>query len=217
MSTESELHSAAHAAAESTTTPAVPTPAAPNPALLGLVGFLPGGITLGLWLIGYLPTTLPGGMIAAVSASSGLFLLIACVWAARLGATTVAVILGAFSAFWLSLGLMLMGLTNNWFGLTNASQTGQVLIPYVLTWLVVFVLLTVATLRLPLVFTAGFAFVDLTFALLFISLTTGVAIFTTIAGITAFAFCVIYGYIFVDGLGQDLGAKALPMGSPLTH
>ena len=112
---------------------------------------------------------------------------------------------------------MLMGLTNNWFGLTNASQTGQVLIPYVLTWLVVFVLLTAATLRLPLVFTAGFAFVDLTFALLFISLTTGVAIFTTIAGITAFAFCVIYGYIFVDGLGQDLGAKALPMGSPLTH
>lgn len=217
MSTESELHSAAHAAAESTTTPAVPTPAAPNPALLGLVGFLPGGITLGLWLIGYLPTTLPGGMIAAVSASSGLFLLIACVWAARLGATTVAVILGAFSAFWLSLGLMLMGLTNNWFGLTNASQIGQVLIPYVLTWLVVFVLLTAATLRLPLVFTAGFAFVDLTFALLFISLTTGVAIFTTIAGITAFAFCVIYGYIFVDGLGQDLGAKALPMGSPLTH
>ena len=47
MSTESELHSAAHAAAESTTpavpTAAAPSPAAPNPALLGLVGFLPGG------------------------------------------------------------------------------------------------------------------------------------------------------------------------------
>jgi len=42
-------------------------PAAPagNPALLGLPTFLPAGITLGLWLVGYLPADLPGGMIAA--------------------------------------------------------------------------------------------------------------------------------------------------------
>ncbi len=33
-----------------------------NPLLLGLATFLPGGITLGLWFVGYLDTaTLPGG------------------------------------------------------------------------------------------------------------------------------------------------------------
>lgn len=58
MSVESDVQSGgAHAAAET----AAPAPVG-NPLLLGLATFLPGGITLGLWFVGYLDTaTLPGG------------------------------------------------------------------------------------------------------------------------------------------------------------
>ncbi|MBB6377553.1 succinate-acetate transporter protein [Pseudonocardia eucalypti] len=208
------MRSGAHAAADR----AEPAPAAVspgNPALLGITGFLPGGLTLGLWLIGYLPTALPGGMIAAVSVSSGLFLLIATLWAARLEASTVSAVLGVYAAFWLSFGFMLMGLSNKWFGLTSPDQAPQVLAPYTLAWLIVFVFMTIATLRLPLVFTAGFVFVDVTFALVYANVVTGTSVFATIAGFTTFVFCAVYAYILFDGLRQDLGAPELPMGAPI--
>jgi uncharacterized protein len=154
-------------------------------------------------------------MIAASVGSAGVFLLIATVWAARLGASAVAGIFGTFSAFWLSLGLMLMGLNNGWFGLTDAAQVGSVLTPYVLSWLIVFVALTLATLRLPLAFTVGFVLVSATFALLLANLLTGQAIFSTLAGLTTFGFCAVYAYIFFDAMGQELGGRAMPMGNAL--
>lgn len=212
--TGSEVRSGAHAAADrAESAPAAPSPG--NPALLGITGFLPGGITLGLWLVGYLPTSLPGGMIAAVTVSAGLFLLIACVWAARLEASTVSAVLGVYAAFWLSFGFMLMGLSNMWFGLTSPDQAPRVLAPYTLAWLLVFVFMTVATLRLPLAYTVGFVFVDITFALVLANLITDASVFATIGGVTTFAFCVVYAYILFDGLRQDLGAPALPMGAPI--
>jgi uncharacterized protein len=214
-SVESDAHGA----------PATVERAAPaaNPALLGLPTFLPGGITLGLWLVGYLDTAaLPGGMIAAVTFSSGLFLLVACVWAARLGQSAVAGILGTFSAFWLSFGFLVMGLVNDWFGVSAdpavaAAQMQNVQATYVLAWLIVILILTVATLRMPLAFTAGFVFVCATFALVLGFVLSGNTLFATIAGITTFIFCAIYAYIFLDGMTQELGGRAMPMGNPIQH
>ncbi|MHA6792808.1 acetate uptake transporter family protein [Pseudonocardia bannensis] len=217
MSVESDVQPGA---APVETAPAVP---AGNPALLGLPTFLPGGITLGLWLVGYLDTaTLPGGMTAAVTFSAGLFLLVACIWAARIGQSAVAGIFGTFSAFWLSFGFLLMGLLNGWFGLSTdptlaATQVQNVQAAYLLSWLIVFVALTLATLRLPLAFTAGFVFVSVTFALVLSFVLTGTALFATLAGISTFVFCAIYAYIFFDAMSQELGGKALPMGNPITR
>ena len=45
---------------------AAPAPAG-NPSLVALPTFLVGGISLGLWLFGYLPRDLPGGLIARSS------------------------------------------------------------------------------------------------------------------------------------------------------
>lgn len=193
------------------------TAAAPvgNPALLGLVGFLPGGINTGLWFVGYLDTaTLPGGLIPAVSVSTGLFLLLAAVSAIRIGASTVSAVLGLFAAFWLSFGLLLVGLTSGWWGIT-AEGAAEVQSAYLLSFLIVFVLVTLATLRLPLAFTAGFVFVDATLALAWLGVSTGNAGLFPFAGITTFIFVAIYAYILVDGLGQDLGGRAMPMGSAL--
>lgn len=212
MSVESDVQAGAHATAE----PA--TAAAPigNPALLGLITFLPAGITLGLWFVGYLDTaTLPGGMIPIVTLSAGLFLLIAAVWAGREAANSVAAIFGVFSAFWLSFGLLLTGLTSGWWGIPDAAAVASVQSTYLLSFTIVFVLLTLATLRLPLAFTAGFVFVDITFVLAFLGVSGGNAGLFPIAGITTFIFCAIFAYILFDGFGQDLGGRAMPMGNAL--
>jgi len=210
MSVESDISTGAHAAAAVEAAPAVG-----NPALLGLMTFLPSGITLGLWFVGYLDTTtLPGGMIPIVALSAGLFQLVAAIWAGRLAQNTVAAIFAVFSAFWLSFAFLLMGATSGWWGYT-AANVANVEATYLLSFLIVFVLLTLATLRLPLAFTVGFVFVVLTFALAYLGVATGSAGLFPIAGITTFLFCIVFGYILFDGIGQDLGGKPMPMGNAL--
>jgi len=187
-------------------TQAPATPAA-NPALLGLATFLPGALSLGLWLVGYLPAADLGGIVPAVVASSGLFLLVATVWASQAGNSVVAGIFGTFSAFWTSLGLLVAALTNGWLGLT---ATSQALGTFLIVWLIVFAALTLATLRLPLAFTAGFLFVVLAVALVLVSVLGGGAIFQLLGGICVFVFCAIFAYIYFDAFGQELGGRALP-------
>lgn len=205
MSVESDVQSGVQAA---------PAPPAGNPALLGLATFLPGAISLGLWLVGYLPAGDLGAIAPAVILSSGLFLMIATLWAARLGNSVVAGIFGTFSAFWLSLGFLVAAITNGWLGLTKTSAP---LPTFLLAWLIVFVALTLATLRLPLAFTAGFVAVDITVAFVLLNVLTAASIFAVLAGITVFIFCAIFGYIWFDGMGQELGGRPMPMGTPLQH
>ena len=177
-----------------------PTTTAPagNPAPLGLATFLPGALSLGLWLVGYLPAADLGAIAPAVLMSSGLFLLVAAVWATRLAANAVACIFATFSAFWLSLGVLVAAVTNGWFSLTAKSAP---LPTFLLAWLIVFVILTLATLRLPLAFTAGFVFVDVAVALVLINALSGAAIFAILGGIAVFVFCAIFAYIWFDALG----------------
>ena len=164
MTVETDVPTPSHRAdgAAAPVAPAPPAPALPagNPALLALITFLPSGLTLGLWFIGYLDTaTLPGGMVATLALSAGLFMLVATIWAGRIGASTLAAIFGVFSAFWLSFALLVTALTSTWWAIA-AAGVARVQATYLLSFLCVFVLLTLATLRLPLVFTVGFVLVD---------------------------------------------------------
>lgn len=217
MSVESET-AGAHAAAP----PAPAAPPAANPALMGLICFLPSGITLGLWFVGYLDTTaLPGGMIPIVTFSAGLFLLVSSISALRVGDSVTAAIFGVFSAFWTSFGVLLMALNNGWIidagtgEALSTAQVGEIQSAYLLSFTLVFILLTLATLRLPLAFTAGFVFVDITFVLAYLGVTAGNAGLFPIAGITTFVFCAIFAYILFDAFGQTLGGRAMAMGNPL--
>ncbi len=197
--------------------PAPPAPALPagNPALLALITFLPSGLTLGLWFIGYLDTALlPGGMVATLALSAGLFMLVATIWAGRIGASTLAAIFGVFSAFWLSFALLVTALTSTWWAIA-AAGVARVQSTYLLSFLCVFILLTLATLRLPLAFTVGFVLVDVTFLLAFLAVVNVNRDYFTWAGVTTFAFCGVFAYVLFDGFGQDLGGKAMPMGKPV--
>ena len=219
MTVETDVPTPSHRAdgAAAPVAPAPPAPALPagNPALLALITFLPSGLTLGLWFIGYLDTaTLPGGMVATLALSAGLFMLVATIWAGRIGASTLAAVFGVFSAFWLSFALLVTALTSTWWAIA-AGGVQRVQATYLLSFLCVFTLLTLATLRLPLVFTVGFVLVDATFLLAFLAVVNVNRDYFTWAGVTTFAFCGVFAYVLFDGFGQDLGGKAMPMGRPV--
>jgi hypothetical protein len=207
----------------STAASAPPAPAAPagNPSLVALPTFLVGGITLGLWLVGYLPPALPGGVISAVFFAAGIGVFASGLWAARLGQSAVAGIFGVFGAFWMSFGFLVFGLVNGLFGVSTTDATaaaGQVQATeatFLISWLVVLVVLTLATMRLPLAFTALFAIVDIAVALVLGGVLAGSASLLTWGGVAVFAFCLLGAYLFYDAMNQELGGSPLPLGSPV--
>jgi hypothetical protein len=107
----------------------------------------------------------------------------------------------------LSLGFLLIGLTRGRWAV-DGDASGQVRSTYLLSLLLVFVPLTVSTLRLPLTFTVGFVLVDISFALAlaFFDVSTGAAGLFPIAGIATFLFCVVFAYILFDGITRTSAA-----------
>ncbi len=78
-------------------------PSGGDPVPLGLLVFALGSTVLGISLLGYVPLAVQGNTIMPiVFAATGLGLLITTTWAARIGETFVATVLGAFAAFWIS-------------------------------------------------------------------------------------------------------------------
>jgi succinate-acetate transporter protein len=198
---------------------AAPAPAG-NPSLVALPTFLVGGISLGLWLFGYLPRDLPGGLIAAVFFVNGIGVWVGALWAARLGQSAVAGIFAIFGAFWMSFGFLVFGLVNGLFGVssdasTAAGQVQSIQATFLIAWLVVFVVLTLATLRLPLAFTALFAFVVIAVALVLAGVLAGSTTLLTWGGVAVFAFCLVGVYLFHDAMSQELGAAPRPLGKPI--
>lgn len=204
-----------------TAAPAVAAaPPAGNPALIALPTFLVGGISLGLWLFGYLPRDLPGGLIAAVFFVNGIGVWVGALWAARLGQSAVAGIFAIFGAFWMSFGVLVFGLVNGLFGVssdatTATTQVQSVQATFLIAWLVVFVTLTLATLRLPLAFTLLFVLVDAAVALVLGGVLATSTTLLTWGGVAVFAFCLVGMYLFFDGMDGELGGPSRPLGRPI--
>jgi succinate-acetate transporter protein len=201
--------------AEPSTVEADAAAAAANPALLGLPTFIVGAVALGLFLIGYQPAGATAALLSIIVLSTGLGQLLATLWAVRLGAGPVAAIFGIFSGFWLTLASVLYGITHAWFG--PAATLPGTLTVFALSWLVVVVLLTLASLRLPLAFTVLFGLVDLALLLVFLfaqggATNTGLE---AVAGVVVFAFTVLGMYLFFDAMGVATGGRALPLGRPV--
>jgi uncharacterized protein len=201
---------------------AVIGPLAGNPAMLGLPSFIAGSVALGLGLAGVVPAGVLGAPLAIILAATAIGLLLSAIWSAAIGQTAVAGIFGIFGTFWLSYGVLVLGLDHNWFaiGLTAVVATVKL---FLLTWLIIIVMLTLATLRLPLAFTAVFALIDLALLLLFIAFAqaspVGVASSGLLkaAGYVVLVFAAIGVYLFFDSASVATGGKALPLGKPLLH
>lgn len=220
MTTVDDVQSPAHPVAE-TWAPAEEVPAATgfgagNPAVLGLPVFIAGTVALALALVGYVPGGLVGGAIPIVLAATGVGLSVATVWAAALGQTAVAGIFGIFAGFWLSYGILVIGLTHNWFGVTpGAIVRSQA--AFLVAWIVVIGLLTLGTLRLPLAFTALFGLVTLCLVALLIGTVNASTGWVKLGGYLALAFALIGAYLFVGAAGESTGGRPMPLGRPLLH
>jgi uncharacterized protein len=203
------------------TEPPAPAPAsAPaatgDPAVLGLPSFVAGSVALGLALVGYVSAAAAGSALPIILAATGLGLIVSALWAAALGQTLVACIFGLFSGFWWSYALLVLGLNHNWFAIPPGDVTHTVAL-FQITWAVVFGVLTLATLRLPVAFTAVVVLVVLALILLVIGTLNTDETVTKAAGYVTFVFAALGAYLFLSAASIATGGKGYPLGRPLVR
>jgi succinate-acetate transporter protein len=199
--------------------PVTPAPAASGPLVgdpmaLGLPCFIAGSVSLGLALVGVVPAASVGAALPIILTATSIGLFIATIWAASLGQTAVASVFGIFAGFWLSYAVLVLGLTHNWFGVAPASaQAAQEL--FLVAWLVVIVMLTLVTLRLPLAFSAVFFLVDVALLLVFLGVNESSAGMSKAAGYVVLVFAAIGVYLYANTASLATGGRPLPLGNPV--
>jgi succinate-acetate transporter protein len=184
-----------------------------DPMALGLPCFIAGSVSLGLALVGVVPAAAVGAALPIILTATSVGLFLATIWAASLGQNAVASVFGIFAGFWLSYAVLVLGLTHNWFGVAAASvQATQEL--FLVAWLVVIVMLTLATLRLPAAFTAVFFLVDLALLLVFLGVNQGSTGLLKTAGYVVLAFAALGAYLYASTASVATGGRAYPLGRP---
>lgn len=185
-----------------------------DPSVLGLPSFIVGSIALGLVLVGFVPPATAGASLAILVAATGLGLIVATIWAAAIGQSMVGAVFGLFAGFWLSYSLLVLGLTHNWFGIAaeDAVKTQEL---FLISWLVMIVMVTLVTLRLPSAFTLLFVLVDVTLLLVLLATAQGSMALQRMAGIAVFAFVLVGFYLFLSAASAATGGKPLGLGRPL--
>jgi uncharacterized protein len=190
--------------------------------MLGLASFIAGSVALGLGLVGVVPVGVLGAPLAIVIASTSLGLLLAAVWSAALGQSAVAAIFGIFGTFWLSYAALVLGLDHSWFVIVPTAILATVKL-FLVTWLVVILMLTLATLRLPSAFTALFALVCLALLLLLLAYAEASPVGVPSTGLlkaggwVVLVFAALGVYLFYGAAAAGTGGTSLPLGKPLMH
>jgi succinate-acetate transporter protein len=198
------------------TVAAVQAPAVPeaDPSMLGLPMFAAGSIALGLALVGYVPPAAVGSVIPILLAATGLGLLIATVWSAAVGQTVVAAVFGLFAGFWWSYAALLLGLEHKWFAIPAANVDRSTAL-FLIAWAVVMGALTIASLRLPVTYTAVFALVVAALVLLIFGTLNADTTLNKAAGYVMLAFAALGLYLFLSTASSAAGGRGYPLGPPL--
>jgi uncharacterized protein len=185
-----------------------------NPQILGLPIFVVGSLALAFALVGYVPATAAGIVVPVIFAATGVGLVISTVWAAALGQTMVAAVFGLFAGFWLSFAILLLGLFHNWFLIPVGADTKSIAL-FLICWSIVMFALTLATVRLPVSYTAVIALVVLALVLRTIGVLNADTSLDKAAGYVAFVFAALGTYLFLHIADTALGGRGYPLGSPL--
>jgi succinate-acetate transporter protein len=184
-----------------------------DPMALGLPCFIAGSVSLGLALVGVVPAAAIGAALPIILTATAIGLFMATIWAASLGQSAVASVFGIFAGFWLSYAVLVIGLTHGWFGIAPASvQAAQEL--FLVAWLVVMVMLTLSTLRLPMAYTAVFFLVDLALLLVFLGVNQASADLSKVAGYVVLLFAAVGVYLYFSTASVATGGRPLPLGRP---
>jgi uncharacterized protein len=199
---------------EAEATPEVTGPLAGDPLSLGLPSFIVGSVALGMVLVGFVSSVGTGASLPIILAATALGLIISTFWAMAVGQSAVALVLGVFAAFWLSYAFLILGLTHGWFGIGLADlKASQEL--FLTAWIVIMSMLTLATLRLALAFTAVLGLVDIALILVLIGVIQNSPNLLKAGGATAFLFAAVGIYIFFSTASTITGGKAMPLGRPV--
>jgi succinate-acetate transporter protein len=185
-----------------------------DPAAVGVPIFVAGSVALALVLIGYVPADAAGASIPIIFAATGIGLTITTVWSAAVGKTALASIFGIFAGFWLSYAALVLGLTHNWYAI-SASAAVHTQALFLITWLVILVLLTIGTLRLPLAFTVLFALIDAALAVVLAATINTSSDLTKVGGWLTFAFAAVGAYLYLGIVLQATGGRGVPLGRPI--
>ena len=196
-----------------------------DPFVLGLPLIALGTVALGLQMVGYVNVTSAGSPLAIVVAASGLGLVIATVAAIRLNVTPASsvwrngrslptLVLGTFAMFFLSYGALILGLAHGWFGIAPANLQHTVA-SFEISWLVTFAFIGVASLRLPVLFTALFATVEAVLVLLLIGTLEPSTTADNIAGVLLLLIATSSGYVFLAVASATSGGAEYPIGRPI--
>lgn len=195
-----------------------------DPLMLGLPTFIVGSIALGLALIGaQVPVGSFGAALAIILAATAIGLFISAAWAIAVGQSAVASILGIFGGFWASLVVLVVAVDHNWFAFATPAAAGApasnisvgAIELFLITWMIIVGLYTVATLRLPSAYTLILVliFVALTFVLLGVSgASTGDL---KVGGALVIAFAAVGMYVFFGQAQVATGGKPIPLGRPI--
>ena len=193
---------------------AVSGPLAGDPMALGLPTFIVGSLALGLTLVGMVPAAAVGAPLAIILAATSIGLFAATFWSAAVGQSAVASVFGTFAGFWLSYAVLVLGLTHNWFGIaaTDIVSTQEL---FLTAWLIIIVALTLATLRLPVAFTALLGLVDLALLLVLLGTSQASTGLVKAGGVVVLAFAALGIYLFAGTAAVATGGSALPLGRPI--
>ena len=191
-------------------------PLAGDPSVIGLPSFIVGSIALGLVLVGMVPATAVGASLPIILAATAVGQFVTAVWSASIGQNAVASVFAIFAGFWLSYAVFVLGLTHNWFGITATAATSTQEL-FLTSWLITIVMLTLATLRLPLAFTLVFALIDMALLLVLLSTANASTSLAKAGGYTVLLFAAVGVSLFFSALSVATGGKPLPLGKPVLH
>jgi uncharacterized protein len=197
-------------------TPEVAAAEAPgaDPAVLGLLAFSAGGTVLGVSLLGYVSSAAQGGSVMPIIlAATGIGVFITTIWAAMIGQTFVAAVFGAFTGFWWSYAVLVLGLTHNWFAIP-ASQVSHTVAQFLFAWAVVILCLAIVSTRVPSAYTAILTSAFIAVCLLIVSTLGGSTFPTRLAGVFTLIYSAIGFYAFIAQGLPSVGGSPLPLGPP---
>jgi uncharacterized protein len=212
--TRERLAEPQRAQVEAEATPEVRGPLAGDPLALALATFVVGSVALGMVLVGFVSPLGVGSSLPIILTATAAGLFLSAIWAMALGQSAVALISGIFAGFWLSYGFLLLGLMHGWFGVTLLDlRSSQEL--FLIAWIVVFSMLTLATLRLALAFSVVIFLVDVALIFVLVAVANTSVNWQKAGGAVVLLFATVGIYIFFGTASVVTGGKALPLGRPI--
>jgi hypothetical protein len=128
----------------------------------------------------------------------------------------VAGVFGLFAGFWWSYAALLLGLNHDWFAIPAENVQRSVAL-FLITWAVVMAALTLASVRLPLAYTAVFGLVVVALVLLIFGTLNADATVNKAAGYVVLAFAALGLYLFLSTASVSAGGRGFPLGRPLVR